>query len=176
MDLIQLEMTMKKYYGLLTILCVIIGFNFPQLSIFSPYIPLFLAALVFFMVIENNVNDFKQILKHPRSVLALLTSNLILYPAIGIIAGAYFLVVPHDVYVGILLLCFAPSPVVAALWSEMSGGDGAISVTTALTSMFLSIAIYPIVLYFLGVTSIGVAFEVFKLLGLSIFQQLLLCF
>jgi BASS family bile acid:Na+ symporter len=101
-------------------------------------------------------------------VLGLITSNLILYPVIGILMGYWFHLQP-DIMIGIILLCFAPSPVVAALWTELSGGDGTISVTTALFSMMLSIIVYPVVLFFMGITSPDLSISIFKLLVLSIF-------
>jgi len=158
----------RKYYGLLTVLCVILGFTFPQFSILSPYVPVLLAILVFSMVIEHSVSDFTRIAAHPLKVLALTSSNIILYPIIGILFG-YFFMLQQDIYVGIILLCFAPSPVVAALWTELSNGDGTISVTTALFSMMVSILIYPVVLYFMGIASPNLAISIFELLALSIF-------
>ena len=158
----------RKYYGLLAVLCVILGFIFPQFSVLSPYVPVLLAILVFSMVIEHKVSDFTRIVNHPKKVLALTVSNFIIYPIIGVLFS-YFFLPPQDIYVGIILLCFAPSPVVAALWTELSNGDGAISVTTALFSMMLSIFIYPIILYFMGIASSDLAVSIFKLLALSIF-------
>lgn len=164
----SLHGNIRKYYGLLTVLCVILGFTFPQFSVLSPYVSILLAVLVFSMVIEHKVSDFTRIVNHPKKVLALIISNLVLYPIIGILFSCFFLP-PQDIYVGIILLCFAPSPVVAALWTELSNGDGTISVTTALFSMMLSIFIYPIILYFMGIASPDLAVSIFKLLALSIF-------
>ncbi len=164
----SIHRNIRKYYGLLTVLCVILGLMFPQFSVLSPYIPILLAVLVFSMVVEHKVSDFTRIVNHPKKVLALLISNLILYPVIGVLFS-YFFLPPHDIYVGIILLCFAPSPVVAALWSELSKGDGSISVTTALFSMMLSIFTYPIILYFIGIASPDLAVSIFKLLFFSIF-------
>lgn len=168
MFIIEIEAILRKYYGFLTLLCVFLGFMLPQISVLSPYVPVLLAALVFSMVIEHEISDFKMIVKHPKSVFSLITSNLILYPVIGILF-AYFTISSPDIYTGIILLCFAPSPVIAALWTEMSGGDGTISLTTALFSMLASIAIYPVVLFALGIVSPGLSIEIFKLLALSIF-------
>lgn len=159
---------LRKYYGFLTLLCVALGFTFPQFSVFSPYVPVLLAILVFSMVIEHRINDFTRIVNHPRSVLALISSNFILYPFIGILFG-YFLLLQHEVYTGIILLCFAPSPVVAALWTELSNGDGTISITTALFSMMVSIIVYPVVLFFMGIASPNLSIAIFKLLALSVF-------
>ena len=164
----SLHGNIRKYYGLLTVLCVILGFTFPQFSVLSPYVSILLAVLVFSMVIEHKVSDFTRIVNHPKNVLALIISNLVLYPVIGILFS-YFFLPPQDIYVGIILLCFAPSPVVAALWTELSNGDGTISVTTALFSMMLSIFIYPVILYFMGIASPDLALSIFKLLALSIF-------
>ena len=164
----SLHGNIRKYYGLLTVLCVILGFIFPQFSVLSPYVSILLAVLVFSMVIEHKVTDFTRIVNHPKKVLAILLSNLVLYPVIGIIFS-YFFLLPPDIYIGIILLCFAPSPVVAALWAELSNGDGTISVTTALFSMMLSIFAYPIILYFMGIASPDLAISIFKLLALSIF-------
>lgn len=168
MSIIKLESTLRRYYGFLTLLSVFFGFIFPQISVLSPYVPILLAALVFSMVIEHEIDDFKIIIKHPKSVFSLITSNFILYPIIGILF-AYFTVSSPDIYTGIILLCLAPSPVVAALWTEMSGGDGTVSLTTALFSMLISIGIYPIALYFLGLASPNLSIQIFKLLALSIF-------
>jgi len=168
MSIIKLEASLRKYYGLLTLLSVFLGFIFPQISILSPYVPFLLAILVFSMVIEHDISDFRIIIKHPKSVFSLVTSNFILYPIIGILF-AYFTISSPDIYTGIILLCFAPSPVIAALWTEMSGGDGTIPLTTSLFSMLLSIGIYPIVLYFMGLASLNLSVDIFKLLALSIF-------
>jgi BASS family bile acid:Na+ symporter len=120
------------------------------------------------IVIEHDISDFKKIIKHPKSVFSLITSIFILYPIIGILF-AYFTLSSPDIYTGIILLCFAPSPFIAALWTEMSGGDGTIPLTTSLFSMLLSIGIYPIVLYFMGLASLNLSVDIFKLLALSIF-------
>jgi BASS family bile acid:Na+ symporter len=168
MSLNKVHGNLRKYYGLFTIICVIIGFLFPQFSILSPYIPFLLAVLVFSMVIEHKISDFTRVVKHPKIVMALIASNLILYPVIGILIG-YWLIPQNEIMIGIILLCFAPSPVVAALWTELSGGDGTISISTALFSMMLSIIVYPVVLFFMGITSPELSISIFKLLALSIF-------
>jgi len=168
MSIIYIEKILRKYYGFLTLICVFLGFIFPQISVLSPYVPVLLAALVFSIVIEHEIDDFKVVVKNPRSVFSLLTSNFILFPLIGVLF-AYFAHLSPDIYVGVILLCFAPSPVIAALWAEMSGGDCAISLTTALLSMLICIGLYPVVLYFLGIVSPGLSIEIFKLLALSIF-------
>lgn len=168
MSLGNAHRNLKKYYGLLTLVCVITGFMFPQFSILSPYIPFLLAILVFSMVIEHRISDFTKIVKHPEIVIALITSNLILYPLIGILMG-YWLHLEPDIMIGLVLLCFAPSPVVAALWTELSGGDGTISISTALFSMMLSVIVYPVILFLMGITSHDLSIAIFKLLALSIF-------
>jgi len=168
MSLNSYHANIRKYYGFLTILCVIIGFLQPQFSILSPYIPFLLAILVFSMVIEHQISDFTRVVKNYKFVIALITSNLILYPLIGILIG-YGLIHQPEIMTGIILLCFAPSPVVASLWTELSGGDGTISISAALFSMMLSIIIYPIVLFFMGIASPELSLDILKLLGLSIF-------
>jgi BASS family bile acid:Na+ symporter len=95
-------------------------------------------------------------------------SNLILYPLIGILMGYGFNLQP-EIMIGLILLCFAPSPVVTAIWTELSGGDGTTSISTALFSMIFSIVIYPIVLYLMGIASPDLTIAIFKLLALSIF-------
>jgi len=87
MPLSNAHRNLKKYYGLLTLICVITGFMFPQFSILSPYIPFLLVILVFSMVIEHRISDFTRILKHPKIIITLIISNLILYQFIGILMG-----------------------------------------------------------------------------------------
>jgi|GEM_PF-1600859 len=169
MSIIGLESSLRKYYGLLTLSCVFLGFIFPQFSVLSIYVPVLLAILVFSMVVEHEINDFTMIIKHPKSVFSLISSNLILYPLIGFFFVYLLFSSNNSIITGVILLCFAPSPVIAALWTEMSGGDGTISITTALFSMLISIAVYPVVLYFLGIASPNLSLEILKLLALSVF-------
>ncbi len=175
MSLTRYHANIRKYYGLLTILCVIIGYLYPKFSILSSYIPLLLAILVFSMVIEHQISDFTGVVKNYKIVIGLISSNLILYPLIGILIGHGFIQQP-EIMIGIILLCFAPSPVVASLWAELSGGDGTIAISTALFSMMLSIIVYPVVLFFLGIASPEVSLSILKLLALSIFVPAILAF
>lgn len=137
---IQFEVSLKKY-GILTIICVLIGFFLFQLSVFLPYVPILLAILVFFMIIEHEIYDFKLVIKHPRNIISLIYPNFILYPLIGFLL-VYFVYPAHEISTGIIFLCFVTSPVLAAIWTEMSGGDVSISISSALLSMLLSIGIY----------------------------------
>lgn len=168
MSLNKYHAGIRKYYGLLTILCVIVGFVYPQFSILSPYTLFLLAILVFSLVIEHQISDFTRVIKHFKIVIALIASNLVLYPLIGILLG-YWLNLQSDIMMGLILLCFAPSPIVASLWTELSGGDGTLSISTALLSMMLSIFVYPLVLFFMGIASPHLSLSILKLLGLSIF-------
>ncbi|MFB2623662.1 bile acid:sodium symporter family protein [Methanothermobacter marburgensis] len=160
--------TIKKYYGALTLLCVLMGLLFPQFSVFSVYTPLLLALLVFSLVIEHSLEDFGRIIQHPQFLGLVSVSNFLLYPLLGFLFIKIFNF-SGDIVAGIILLSFAPSPVVAALWTELSGGDGTPALSAALTSMLLSVAVYPAVLYIMGVASLSVAFRVFELLVFTVF-------
>lgn len=174
MLIIRLKTSLRKYYGFLTLLCVFLGFIFPQFSVLSIYIPVLLAILVFSMVVEHEISDFSMLIKHPKSLLSLISSNLILYPLIGFLLVYLFFSSNKNISTGVILLCFAPFPVIASLWTEMSGGDGTISLTTALFSMIISIGVYPVVLYFLGIASPNLSLEIFKLLVMSVFVPALI--
>ena len=174
MSILELEENIRKYYGFLTLLCVLLGFLLPQFSFLSQYVPFLLAILVFSMVVEHEISDFALIIKHPKTVIALITSNFILYPLIGFLFLHLLLSSQSGLINGIILLCFAPSPVIAALWTEMSGGDGTISISTALFSMILSIGVYPFILFYLGIVSPAVSIEIFKLLALSVFVPVII--
>ena len=158
----------KKYYGVLTLICVLTGLLFPEFSIFAGYTPLLLALLVFSLVVEHRIGDFGRIIHHPRFLGMVLASTFLVYPIMGFIFIRILGLGP-DLSVGVILLSFAPAPVVAALWTEMSGCDGTPAISAALTSMLLSVAVYPLVLYALGVASPVVAFRVLSLLLFSVF-------
>ncbi|HMK53671.1 MAG TPA: hypothetical protein VK444_02730 [Methanobacteriaceae archaeon] len=164
-----MQNTLRKYYGFLTILCVFIGFLFPQLAELSWLVPYFLAVLVFSLVIEHRISDFTRVVRRPRTILLLSLSNFLIFPLVGVITGYLLALPPGEIFTGVILLTFAPSPVVAALWSELSGGDGSISITTALFTMILGIMIYPLILFVLGISSPNISFKIFQLLTLSIF-------
>lgn len=146
-----------------------IGFSFPQFEIFSTFVPYLLAILVFSLVVEHKISDFTRIARKPGIVLVLSLSNFIIFPLIGIFLGNLLSIPQGDVFTGIILLSFAPSPVVAALWAELSGGNGSIPVTTALFTMIASIFVYPLVLFFMGISSQQLSLQIFQLLALSIF-------
>ena len=165
----HIQKTIRKYYGFLTIICVLLGFMFPQLEALSGLVPYLLAVLVFCLVVEHKISDFTRIASRPGIVLVLSLSNFIIFPLIGITLGNILSLPQGDIFTGIILLSFAPSPVVAALWAELSGGDGSIPVTTALFTMLASIFIYPLVLLFLGRSSPQLSIQIFQLLALSIF-------
>ena len=170
----HIQKTIRKYYGFLTILCVLIGFIFPQFAILSSMVPYLLAILVFCLVIEHKISDFTQIARKPGIVLMLSLSNFVIFPLIGISLGDLLSIPSGDVFTGIILISFAPSPVVAALWTELSGGNGSIPVTTALFTMIASIFIYPVILFFLGISSTHLSLQIFQLLVISIFVPAIL--
>jgi len=163
-----MKRAIKKYYGVLTLICVLIGFLLPEFSIFSGYTPLLLALLVFSLVVEHSIEDLGRIIHHPRFIVLVLASNFLVYPIIGFIF-IRILGLDPDISVGVILLSFAPSPIVAALWTEISGGDGTPAISAALTSMLLSVVVYPLVLYALGVASPAVALRVLSMLLFSVF-------
>jgi len=158
----------KKYYGVLTLLCVLTGLLVHEFSIFAGYTPLLLALLVFSLVVEHSIGDFRRIIHHPRFLGLVMASTFLVYPIMGFIFIRILGLGP-DLSVGVILLSFAPAPVVAALWTEISGGDGTPAISAALISMLISVAVYPMVLYALGVASSAVAFRVLSLLLFSVF-------
>ncbi|MGK7312356.1 MAG: bile acid:sodium symporter family protein [Candidatus Longimicrobiales bacterium M2_2A_002] len=122
--------------------------------VLSTLLPAGLAFIMFALGLKLSVSDFRRVLTYPVAVSLGLAAQTLLLPlsAFGI---ALLFDLPPEVAVGLMILAACPGGVTAAMITDLSRGDTALSVTlTAFTSL-LSFLTVPIIVgyslaHFLG--------------------------
>ncbi len=112
---------------------------------------LFLPASLFIIMLglglSLQIADFKRIITYPKAILFGITNQMILLPLVGYGIARFFNLDPA-LAVGIMILASCPGGVTSNLYSHLSNGDTALSVTlTAITSI-VSIVTIPLIINF----------------------------
>jgi BASS family bile acid:Na+ symporter len=104
-------------------------------------LPISLALLMFSLGLSLTVNDFRRVVTSPRPVLVGISMQLLLLPVIAgllIIIAQWFMPLPHELIVGLLILAACPGGATSNIISHLSGGDGALSISmTAVVSLLV---------------------------------------
>ncbi len=93
------------------------------------------------------IADFKRILTYPKAIFIGITNQMILLPLIGF-AIATFLNLDPELAVGLMILAACPGGVTSNLYSHLSNGDTALSVTLTAISSTISIITIPLIINF----------------------------
>ena len=99
------------------------------------FLPLSLAFIMLTLGLSLDVDDFKQVVVHPRAIAIGLFCQMVLLPAI-----AFALIskwgLPPELAVGIMILAACPGGITSNLLTHLAKGDCALSVSlTAITSL-----------------------------------------
>ena len=110
-------------------------------SVFTIFLPVSLALVMFGLGLTLTVADFKRVLRYPKAAAVALTCQLVLLPAV-----CFGLVLVFDLQgalaVGMMLLVAAPGGITANLLSHLAGGDVALNITlTAINSLLATFAL-----------------------------------
>ena len=110
-------------------------------SVFTIFLPVSLALVMFGLGLTLTVADFKRVLRYPKAAAVALTCQLVLLPAV-----CFGLVLAFDLRgalaVGMMLLVAAPGGITANLLSHLAGGDVALNITlTAINSLLATFAL-----------------------------------
>ena len=113
-------------------------------TVFTIFMPVALALVMFGLGLTLTVADFKRVLKFPKATAVALTCQLVVLPVICV-----GLVLAFDLQgalaVGMMLLVAAPGGITANLLSHLAGGDVALNITlTAINSLLSGFAL-PVV-------------------------------
>ncbi len=93
------------------------------------------------------IADFKRILTYPKAIFIGIINQMILLPLIGF-AIAIFLNLEPELAVGLMILAACPGGVTSNLYSHLSNGDTALSVTLTAISSTISIITIPLIINF----------------------------
>ena len=113
-------------------------------TVFTVFMPVALALVMFGLGLTLTVADFNRVLKYPKATAVALTCQLVVLPAV-----CFGLVHAFDLHgalaVGMMLLVASPGGITANLLSHLAGGDVALNITlTAINSLLATFAL-PVV-------------------------------
>lgn len=112
---------------------------------------LFLPASLFIIMLglglALQIADFKRILTYPKAIFIGFTNQMILLPIVGFGIAVFFNLKP-ELAVGLMILAACPGGVTSNLFTHLSKGDTALSVTLTAISSILSIITIPLIINF----------------------------
>lgn len=130
--------------------CVVLGVLFPdQLSVLRPAVTALFAFMTFQSSLSNTFGNLARTVRRPGPLVATLLLAIALMPcAACVLATALFGASPNLVC-GIVLEYSVPVAVVSAMWTNMLGGDPALSLATILVSTVAAPVTIPLTLHLL---------------------------
>ncbi len=111
------------------------------------FLPASLFIIMLGMGLALQIADFKRIIKYPKAIFIGITSQMVLLPLIGFAIAIMFNLEP-ELAVGIMILAACPGGVTSNLYSHLSNGDTALSVTLTAISSTISIITIPLIVNF----------------------------
>lgn len=154
--------------SLLIFLGLLLGFSFPEAGLnLGPFLPYFLMALMFFVFLKLNTDDFRKI--KLKTILVGLFFIIVLMPVLSIAGN----LLSPIVFAGTLLAFSCPSAASSAFFSNAFGGSSSLAVTLTTISGLASIVLLPIIML-LGVGT-SVTFDPMSILT-SLVQIILVPF
>ncbi len=91
--------------------------------------------------------DFKRIFTYPKAIFIGITNQMIILPIVGFTI-AFLLNLEPELAVGLMILAACPGGVTSNLFSHLSNGDTALSVTLTAISSTISIITIPLIVNF----------------------------
>ena len=113
-------------------------------TVFTIFMPVALALVMFGLGLTLTVADFKRVVKYPKATAVALACQLVVLPVV-----CFGLVLAFDLQgalaVGMMLLVAAPGGITANLLSHLAGGDVALNITLTAINSLLSAVTLPVV-------------------------------
>lgn len=155
MILRKLAKLISKYFGIIIIIFMILGFVTPgafKWVVSKVYgqsvINILLGIIMFGMGMTLSVNDFKIVLKRPLDVLKGTAAQFIIMPVIALLLSKIF-GLEEALMVGVVLVGTCPGGTSSNVISYMAGGDVALSVAMTTISTLLAPFLTPGLTYLL---------------------------
>lgn len=110
-------------------------------------LPAALFIIMLGMGLALQIADFKKIIAYPKAIFIGITNQMVLLPIIGFTIATVFNLEP-ELAVGLMILAACPGGVTSNLYSHLSNGDTALSVTLTAISSTISIITIPLIVNF----------------------------
>ncbi len=132
-------------------------------SIVSIFLPLSLAIIMLGFGLSLSPDDFKRVLKYPRSVMVGLFCQMALLPLLAF-SLCYLFKFSAPLSIGLMILAASPGGVAANIFSHLSHGDVALNLTLTAINCVLAAFTLPLVVnlsiaHFGGSEAIGLQFR-----------------
>lgn len=132
-------------------------------TIVGVFLPLSLAIIMLGFGLGLTVDDFKRVLKYPRSVFVGLFCQMVLLPLLAFSLCYAFHFSP-ELSIGLMILAASPGGVAANIFSHLSHGDVALNLTLTAINCVLAAFTVPLVVnlsidHFGGSEAIGLQFK-----------------
>lgn len=139
-----------KTFSLWVLLFAFLAYQFPNhFSSLIAYVPYLLGIVMFGMGITLTVNDFSEVIKHPKAVVIGVVSQFVIMPLIAFALAKGFNL-PADLAVGIILVGACPGGTSSNVMTYLAKGNTALSVACTSVSTLLAPFLTPAVFYVLA--------------------------
>ncbi|MGY6772607.1 bile acid:sodium symporter family protein [Gallibacterium sp. ZY190522] len=139
-----------KTFSLWVLLFAFLAYQFPShFSSLIVYVPYLLGIVMFGMGITLTVNDFSEVVKHPKAVVIGVVSQFVIMPLIAFALAKGFNL-PADLAVGIILVGACPGGTSSNVMTYLAKGNTALSVACTSVSTLLAPFLTPVVFYVLA--------------------------
>ena len=130
--------------------CVVLGVLFPdQLAVMKPLVVPCFAFMTFQSALSNTFGNLALAVRHPVPMLVSLAVASVAMPAVACALATMLFGASPQLVCGIVLEYSVPVAVVAAMWTNMLGGDPALSLATILVSTVAAPVSIPLTLHVL---------------------------
>ncbi|ATI02402.1 MAG: BASS family bile acid:Na+ symporter [Cycloclasticus pugetii] len=142
----------------LTLICAVIAFYQPAIFlIFKDYFLWFFAASMFALGVVLKPDELKTTIKTPKPILIGILSQYSIMPLLGATA-AWLAGLPAEIALGVIIVGCAPGAMASNVIVFLAGGAVAFSVTLTTIATFLSPALTPLLVEWLGGTYLPIPF------------------
>ncbi|KGQ36243.1 sodium transporter [Gallibacterium anatis] len=139
-----------KTFSLWVLLFAFLAYQIPNhFSSLIAYVPYLLGIVMFGMGITLTVNDFSEVVKHPKAVVIGVVSQFVIMPLIAFALAKGFNL-PADLAVGIILVGACPGGTSSNVMTYLAKGNTALSVACTSVSTLLAPFLTPAVFYVLA--------------------------
>jgi BASS family bile acid:Na+ symporter len=113
-------------------------------ALVSVGLPAALAIIMFGLGLALTPDDFARVARHPRAVLIILGTQILLLPLLAFAIAEVFGLAP-ELAVGLLLLAASPGGTTANLFSHLFRGDVALNITLTAVNSVVALITLPVV-------------------------------
>ena len=154
----KISLYIEKYLILIILLLSATALRYPDaFKGMTNYTALFLAAAMFGMGTNIEVEDFKNLLKAPKLIFLGALCQYTIMPLLALLLSVIFKL-PKDISLGVILVGTCPGGTASNVLSHIAEGDLAYSVLLTVASTLLAPIMTPLLVYMMAGSLVEVSF------------------